>query len=893
MHRNKRKRNIIIFSLVGVLFLMVAGYAAFQTRLEIKGTSKVTSNWNILITNVTEGTPTGSAENAIAPKWDKLTASMEANLYDKGDAMEYDVTIENQGTIDAKLNDILTNLQNSNSEAVLITFSGYTKGEILKAKSAKIIHVKIEYNPEYEGGETSSEVTIDFDYGQNNNEENNPDDQYLLTYDYSTNGGQSVELDKEYMLSGSNVNLDNTATKENLDNTATKEGWTFVGWNTDKDAQIGLKEYQMPKENTTLYAIYSKDLKVTYEKEDTVESIGKNEDACTIYNNETSCEVTLPEINVKDESAKVSWYDGENKVGNPNDKYTITKDITLKAHAEFEPIIQSWSNGASTDFHAEEYRTNIITATFLDNKEVPSNAIASWDVSANKNGSVMAWVIADESDSSKYHLYIGGEGGVIANKDSSYLFYNFTNLQEITFGDNFDTSKVTSMSEMFRNCNTLTTLDVSKWDTSNVTDMDAMFRMCSGLITITFGDNFDTSKVTTMGYMFQGCSNLTTLDISKWETGNVTNMYGMFVGCSNLATLDISNWNTSKVTTMYGMFTNCSNLTTLDVSNFDTSNVTNMSAMFYNCSSLTILDVSDFDTSNVTDMSAMFYNCNKLIELNVTNFNTEKVTSMGAMFYNCDGLITLDLSNFNTPDLTNIYRFVYPGGGGSDGMFSDCSNLTKLILCNFNTSKVTNMDEMFQRTSNLKSIYVGPNWTTENATTDDMFYLSGVSEVTRSDNCEVMATNLSLNTLVNSRSITLVADADNDVLSYSFSNDNGKTWKESNNNVYTFNNLNVNSIYNTQIKANLRNGKSKIVSKTVSTSSLEKPLFKEKGNIVTITYPKGCGNELTCTYQKDNGTVVNVTSNTVDVKFTGSGSLVATVSDGTNTVSSSYTVYMK
>ena len=394
MHRSKKKRNIIIFSLVRILLCMVAGYVAFQTQLEIKGTSKVTSNWNILITNVTAGTPTGSAENTVAPKWDKLTASMETNLYDKGDAMEYDVTIENQGTIDAKQNDILTNLQNSNSEAVLITFSGYTKGEILKAGESKLIHVKIEYNPEYEGGETSSEVTIDFDYGQNNNEENNPDNQYLLTYDYSTNGGQSVELDKEYMLSGSNVNLDNTATKE---------GWTFVGWNTDKDAQIGLKEYQMPKENTTLYAIYSKDLKVTYEKEDTVESIGKNEDACTIYNNETSCEVTLPEINVKDESATVGWYESNNKVGNPGDKYTLKNDITLIAKAEFEPIIQRWYSDASTDFHNSTYQTNIITATFLDNREVPNNAVESWDVSANDNGSVMAWVIADESDSTKYH----------------------------------------------------------------------------------------------------------------------------------------------------------------------------------------------------------------------------------------------------------------------------------------------------------------------------------------------------------------------------------------------------------------------------------------------------------------------------------------------------------
>ncbi len=58
---------------------------------------------------------------------------MEADLYDKGDSMEYDVTIENKGTLDVKLNDILTNVEKENNEAVLITFTGYTKGEILKA----------------------------------------------------------------------------------------------------------------------------------------------------------------------------------------------------------------------------------------------------------------------------------------------------------------------------------------------------------------------------------------------------------------------------------------------------------------------------------------------------------------------------------------------------------------------------------------------------------------------------------------------------------------------------------------------------------------------------------------------------------------------------------------
>ncbi len=127
-------------------------------------------------------------------------------------------------------------------------------------------------------------------------------------------------------------------------------------------------------------------------------------------------------------------------------------------------------------------------------------------------------------------------------------------------------------------------------------------------------------------------------------------------------------------------------------------------------------------------------------------------------------------------------------------------------------------------------------------------------------------------------------------MNYSFSNDNGETWVDTNSNVYTFDDLNVNSIYNTQIRANLSNGQSKIVSKVVTTSSLEKPSFKETGNIVIITYPEGCGSTLTCTYQKDNGNIINVISSKVDIKFTKNGSIVANVSNGVNRVSSSYTV---
>jgi len=56
MHRERKRRRLIIFSLVMVLMLMIGGYAAFESKLDIKGSTKVTTNWEVLITNVTSGT---------------------------------------------------------------------------------------------------------------------------------------------------------------------------------------------------------------------------------------------------------------------------------------------------------------------------------------------------------------------------------------------------------------------------------------------------------------------------------------------------------------------------------------------------------------------------------------------------------------------------------------------------------------------------------------------------------------------------------------------------------------------------------------------------------------------------------------------------------------------
>ena len=65
MYKNRKKRTIIIGSLLAILICMTIGYAAFQTQLNIVGSSVITSNWDVQIINISLGTPTGTGENAI------------------------------------------------------------------------------------------------------------------------------------------------------------------------------------------------------------------------------------------------------------------------------------------------------------------------------------------------------------------------------------------------------------------------------------------------------------------------------------------------------------------------------------------------------------------------------------------------------------------------------------------------------------------------------------------------------------------------------------------------------------------------------------------------------------------------------------------------------------
>ena len=119
----RKKNNIIIASLCGVLLLMGIGYAAFSTQLKINGTSSISSEWNIRITNIETalpsemGAPIPDGYNISEPTYTAESATFSAGFELPGSVIGYIVEVSNLGSIDGQVG--IGNLSCGDNSAIM------------------------------------------------------------------------------------------------------------------------------------------------------------------------------------------------------------------------------------------------------------------------------------------------------------------------------------------------------------------------------------------------------------------------------------------------------------------------------------------------------------------------------------------------------------------------------------------------------------------------------------------------------------------------------------------------------------------------------------------------------------------------------------------------------
>ena len=390
----------------------------------------------------------------------------------------------------------------------------------------------------------------------------------------------------------------------------------------------------------------------------------------------------------------------------------------------------------------------------------------TWGINEKYNSSFPAWTETSSSPTKVVTKVVFDASFKNFRPTTTQCWFYYLNaLTTIEGFENLNTSEVTNMYEMFYDCRSLTSLNLSNFNTSKVKNMRQMFSDCSKLTSLNLS-NFNTSAVTDMSAMFFRCSGLTSLNVSNFNTSAVTNMGSMFSGCSGLKT--ILNTNTWRCDHSNYMFNGCTQLkgavkydgNKLDATmanpttgyftdptpkayvsqsedqhtltfyydnnrklrsdkTWDIDEKNNWSrpvwAGTYSAANKAVTKVvfdASFKDFRPTTTEGWFYNLSALTTIEgLKNLNTSAVTNMGYMFYGCYGLTSLNLSNFNTSAVTNMGY-----------MFWGCSGLKELNLSNFNTAKVTNMGWMFAYCSGLTSLNVS-NFNTSAVTDMSVMFL--------------------------------------------------------------------------------------------------------------------------------------------------------------------------
>ena len=167
------------------------------------------------------------------------------------------------------------------------------------------------------------------------------------------------------------------------------------------------------------------------------------------------------------------------------------------------------------------------------------------------------------------------------------------------------------------------------------------------------------NNLATCSDLFLDCTSIISIDLSHFDCSEVTNCYQMFSGCSSIKKIEFGNLDFSLVTDFRYMFNNCYELAELNISNFNTKNAIYFNYMFNGCKKLKKVDISKFNTSSCQQIDYMFNGCESILEVDMINWDMANITSINYLFYGCKNIskIKLNLNFKNASSLSKSYVF--------------------------------------------------------------------------------------------------------------------------------------------------------------------------------------------------------------------------------------------
>lgn len=286
---------------------------------------------------------------------------------------------------------------------------------------------------------------------------------------------------------------------------------------------------------------------------------------------------------------------------------------------------------------------------------------------------------------------------------SIYGFFSSTNLTDISEFAFADTSKCTKFTSLFAGDRSLVDISaVEGWDTSNVTSITEMVSYTS-IASLKPLASWNTSKVTDMERAFAGFVGTSLAGLDNWDVSKVTNMRQIFDHAENLTNAEaIANWDVSKVQRMDYAFSVNRLTNTNFLSNWVVTSLKNMQGLFKLSEYLTDLSGLSGWQADIENISEAFSGCISLRDISgVHGLRTAAVTNFAEVFAYCTFITTLD--GLEGWDVSNGQRFFR--------MFKGCPWIADIsALANWNMSHATELGEMFMGCAWITKVDDLVNW---------------------------------------------------------------------------------------------------------------------------------------------------------------------------------------